>query len=102
MCVRGGRTDGTAASVRTPRGARARQPRSVLEVCAGLTQAVLMRGLLGGAVVRRRTMAVRRRRVGVCARVTSRRRVPALGSWQVPLFHYTILQKFQINFKIRR
>jgi hypothetical protein len=96
-CVRGGPTDGAAASARTPRGARARRPRSVLEVRAGLTQAVLTRRLLGGAVVRRRTTATRGR-----ARVTSRWRVPALGPWHVPLFLYTILQKLQINFKIRR
>jgi hypothetical protein len=62
--VRGVRTDDAAVSVRTPRGARARPPRSVLEVRAGLTQAVLTRGLLGVVVVQRRTMAVRRRRVG--------------------------------------
>jgi hypothetical protein len=99
-CVRGGRTNGAAASARTSRGARARRPRSVPEVRAGLMQAVLTRGLLGGAVVRRHTAAVQRRRVG--ARATSRRRVPARGPWHVPLFLYTILQKLQINFKIRR
>jgi hypothetical protein len=67
-CVRGGRTDGAAASARTPRGAWARRPRSVLELHALLTQAVLMRGLLGRAVVRQRTAAVQRRSVGTRAR----------------------------------
>jgi hypothetical protein len=33
-CVRGGRTDGAAVSAHTPRGARARRPRSVPEVHA--------------------------------------------------------------------
>jgi hypothetical protein len=101
-CVRSGRTDGAAASTRTPRDAWARRPRSALEVRAGLTQAVLTRGLLGGAVVRRHMAEAQRRRVGARARVTSRRRVPALGSWHVPLFTCTILQKLQLNFKIRR
>jgi hypothetical protein len=66
-CMRGGRTDGAAASARTPRDAWARWPRSALEVRAGLTQIVLTRGLLGGAVVRRRTVAAWRRRVGARA-----------------------------------
>jgi hypothetical protein len=99
-CVRSSRTDGAAASVRTPRGAQARQPRSALEVHAGLRQVVLTRRLLGGAMVRRRTAAARRRLVG--ARVTLRWRVPALGPWHVPLFTCTILQKLQLNFKIHR
>jgi hypothetical protein len=67
-CVRSSRTDGAAASVRTPRGAQARQPRSALEVHAGLRQVVLTRRLLGGAMVRRRTAAARRRLVGARAR----------------------------------
>jgi hypothetical protein len=67
-CVRGGRTNDAAASARTPREAWARWPRSTLEVRAGLTQVVLTRGLLGGAVVRRRTAAAQRRRVGARAR----------------------------------
>jgi hypothetical protein len=66
-CMCGGRTDGAAASARTPRGTRACWPRSVLELRAGLTQAVLTSELLDGAVVRRRTAAVRRRRVGARA-----------------------------------
>jgi hypothetical protein len=81
-CVRGGRTDGAVASARTPRGAWAHQPRRVLEVRAGLTHAVVTRGLLGGALVRQRTAAARRWRVD--PRAMSRWRVPALGPWHVP------------------
>jgi hypothetical protein len=36
------------------------------------------------------------------ARATSHRRVPVLGPWHVPLFICTVLQKLQVNFKIRR
>jgi hypothetical protein len=60
-CGRGGRTDGAAMSVHTPRGTRAHRPRRVLEVCAGLMHVVLTRGLLGRSVVRRHTAATRRR-----------------------------------------
>jgi hypothetical protein len=58
-CVRSGRTNGAAASARTLRGARARWPRSTLEVRAGMTQAVPTRGPLGGVVVRRRRVGAR-------------------------------------------
>jgi hypothetical protein len=62
-CVHSGRTDHAAGSARTPRGARAHRLRHAQVVRAGLTHAVLTCGLLGGAVVRRRTAVVQRRRV---------------------------------------